>query len=168
MRIIIALFVSAIFLCGLSGSQKDPGAEEPTRDTLMRASLFSHNLFELEISDVHTGKPRFDPAQTLAIRNGVTDPSHLSCSGTPETCTPIWGSPAAEARYLMENFRASTLWIRTSVALQSSGDHFAFRDKMLVSAAVTWTELRTILCSGDPAAHFTDLLGDPSGCKSHQ
>lgn len=149
----------------MTDAQNDPAMDELTRNTLSSAWNFSHNLFEFEtVFGVENGKPPFDHTQTDAIRNGVSDPTTLLCSGTPETCTPSFGSADAQARYLMERFRASNVWLRTDIGLQSPADVFRLRDQWLVASTLSWSDMRIILCRANPSASYPNLFGESETC----
>jgi hypothetical protein len=165
MRKSVKLLVVILFVAGMANAQKDPAIDKPTSDTLSAAWNFSLNLFNSElVFGVKNGKPPFDPKQTDAIRNGVGNPMGLLCSGTPETCAASFGTADAQARYLMENFRASTVWLRTDVNLQSPPDVLRLRDQWLIAAALSWADMRNILCRANPLASYTTLFGESETC----
>jgi len=154
--------VLAFAITCFSQNYQPAGASKATLELIRRARTFSQSLRALEDLDARTGDSPFDPKESNLIRNSTSDPMTLACpEGAKTTCVVMLGSVSSEARYLMEQFRASVVWLRHPC----NADCSDLKTRLLPDVTNTWTELREALCADEPQATFPDWLGRTTACQ---
>lgn len=151
-------FFTAFFVLFLVSSVLARG-QASERETLNSARNFADTLATFEVATPYKN------AESQKIRAAITDPMHLICPAAADnSCTIDFGAPPAEARYLMESFRASYIWLQ---AAPVSGDQRKFWDGFEPHVRDSWAAMRGILCRYSPQATYTTLVGAPESCSAH-
>jgi hypothetical protein len=132
--------------------------EQKRQEAFTKAMIVSSNVLTFEETEDIENSPNV--TESLAIRKNNPIPAVLICSkaekeGQPDECGLEWGSDALHAHYLMQDLRASVVWLRHSSK---------WRDALMDDTKSTWLEMRNIFCEGHPRWLYTDLDGVSRAC----